>query len=132
MAYIIIVDDDEDFGSAVATMLRSAGYEVQSELSTKSAVVRMEQRQPDLLILDVMFPENSSAGFELARAMRHFHEELRNIPILMLTAVNTRFPLAFTANDIDDEWLPVSDFIEKPVDFDRLRNRVKALLAKAG
>ena len=128
MAYLMIIDDDEDFASAAAIMLRDVGHEVHVELETQSAVAQMQQRQPDLVILDVMFPENSSAGFELARGMRHYHEKLKTVPILMLTAVNTKFPLGFSANDIDEDWMPVSDFLEKPVDLDALRNRVAAIL----
>ncbi len=131
MSYLLIVDDDEDLASAAATMLRAAGHEVQIQLDTQSAIAQMERRRPDLVILDVMFPENSSAGFELARAMRHYHEKLKTVPILMLTAVNTKFPLGFGANDIDEDWLPVSDFLEKPVDLDVLRNRVANLLENA-
>ena len=132
MAYLLIADDDEDFASAAAMMLRAEGHEVHVELDTQSALAQMERRQPDLLILDVMFPENSSAGFELARAIRHYHEKLRSVPILMLTAVNAKFPLGFGANDIDDDWLPVSDFLGKPVDLDVLRNKVAKLLEKTG
>jgi hypothetical protein len=50
----------------------------------------------------------------------------------MLTAVNMKFPLGFSASDIDDYWLPVADFVEKPVDFDVLRARVAKLLEEAG
>ncbi len=131
MAFVIIVDDDEDFATATATILRDAGYEVHIELDTDTAMASMEARPPDLLILDVMFPEDSSAGFELARTMRGENEKLKDIPVLMLTAVNARFPLAFGRQDIDDAWLPVSDFLEKPVDFDVLKERVAALLKKA-
>ncbi len=130
MAYIMIVDDDEDFASAASTVLRDAGHEVQIELDTESATGSMEKRPPELVILDVMFPEDSSAGFELARTMRHYNEKLKGIPVLMLTAVNTKFPLGFGSRDIDDNWLPVSDFLEKPVDFDILRGKVDALLLK--
>ena len=128
MAYLMIVDDDEDFVAAASTVLRSAGHEVQIELDTGSATKSMRERQPDLVILDVMFPEDASAGFELARTMRHHDEELKGIPILMLTAVNAKFPLGFGPRDIDDTWLPISDFLEKPVDLDVLRDRVDALL----
>lgn len=131
MAYLMIVDDDEDFASAASTVLRNAGHEVQIELDTDSAAKSMENRQPDLVILDVMFPEDASAGFELARTMRHYNEKLKGIPILMLTAVNAKFPLGFGSRDIDDNWLPVSDFLEKPVDFDVLLNKTNALLDQA-
>lgn len=129
MAHLMIVDDDEDFASAAATVLRQAGHEVQVELETDNAIKRMVEAKPDLVILDVMFPEDSSAGFELARAMRHRNEELKNIPILMLTAVNAKFPLGFSSRDIDDTWLPIEDFLEKPVDFDVLTDKVASLLA---
>jgi len=130
MAYVMIVDDDEDFAAAASTVLRNAGHEVQIELDTESATKSMEKRPPELVILDVMFPEDASAGFELARTMRHYNEKLKDIPVLMLTAVNAKFPLGFGSRDIDDNWLPVSDFLEKPVDFDVLQGKVDALLQK--
>ena len=131
MAYVMIVDDDEDFARAVAKELRAGGHEVQIELDTSSAVASMESRRPDVVILDVMFPEDSSDGFNLARTMRHYNEKLKGIPVLMLTAVNAYFPMNFSSRDIDDQWLPVSDFLEKPVDFDVLRSKIDSLLLKS-
>ncbi len=131
MAFVTIVDDDEDFASAAATVLRNSGHEVQIELNPISAVANMERRRPDLVIMDVMFPEDSSAGFAMARAMRRSGSALANVPILLLTAINTRFPLGFSSNDIDNEWLPVSDFLEKPVNFGQLQGKVSALLQRA-
>ena len=130
MAYIMIVDDDEDFASAASTVLQNAGYEVRVELDTECAVKSMEKRAPELVILDVMFPEDASAGFELARTMRYNNEKLKDISVLMLTAVNEKFPLGFGSRDIDNNWLPVSDFLEKPVDFDVLQKKVEDLLLK--
>jgi len=127
MAYLLIVDDDEDFASTTATVLRKEGHEVQIELDTDDAAKSMENKLPDLVVLDVMFPEDASAGFEFARFMRH-QERLKSIPILMLTAINTKFPLGFGSKDIDDRWLPVTDFLEKPVDFDVLLHKVAQLL----
>ncbi len=129
MAYLLIVDDDEDFASTTATVLRKEGYDVQIELDIDNAVKSMENKPPDLAILDVMFPEDASAGFKLARFMRHENEKLKDIPIRMLTAINTKFPLGFGPKDIDDNWMPVTDFLEKPVDFDVLRDKVAKLLS---
>ena len=124
----MIVDDDDDFAVAAATVLRNSGYEIRVESDIPGAILSMKKKQPDLVILDVMFPESGEAGFELARKMKHFEETFKQIPILMLTAVNSKFPFGFSASDIDEKWLPVEDFLKKPVDFDILRNRVAALL----
>ena len=131
MAYILIVDDDEDFATASATVLRQAGHEVDIILDIDSARASMAERLPDLAVLDVMFPEDSSAGFELARTMHLEDERLKNVPILMLTAINASFPLGFSSEDIDDTWLPVSDFLEKPVEFEVLKQKVAELLQRA-
>ena len=90
----------------------------------------MLSRVPELIILDVMFPESESAGFDITRALRA-EEKLKALPILMLTAVNTKFPLGFSADDIDESWMPITDFLEKPVDFDVLKQRVEDALSKS-
>lgn len=130
MAYLMIIDDDEDFAYATATVLKDSGYEVQIKMNIQSAEKSMKMKQPDLVILDVMFPENGTAGFELARKIRHHDEKLKDIPILMLSAINTKFPLGFSSYDIDDNWLPIDDFIEKPVDFDELKEKITKLLSR--
>ena len=130
MAVLTIIDDDEDFAHAVATVLENSGHDVKVELSIKSAKRNLAVRFPDLIILDVMFPEDSSAGFEMARALRHFDEEFKEIPIIMLSAVNSKLPYGFSTRDIDNYWLPVDDFLEKPVDFNVLQKKVAELLKK--
>ena len=132
MAYLLIIDDDEDFASAVATALRKCGHEVAIELDPDSGLASMNARAPELIVLDVMFPEEASAGFELALAIRRRDDAIKDVPILLLTAVNSRFPLGFSTQDVDDEWLPVSDFLEKPVDLQLLPQRIDAMLQKAG
>ena len=128
MAYVMIVDDDQDFAETIALVIRKEGHEVQNKYDTESAFQSMQNKTPDLVLLDVMFPGDSSAGFELARTMRHENVKLKMVPILMLTAINAKFPLGFGPNDIDSEWMPVTDFLEKPVDFDVLRDKVAKLL----
>ena len=83
-------------------------------MDCEKAIDRIQERRPDAIVLDVMFPENDTAGFELARAIRRMFGEL---PILLLTAVNQSFPLGFSSTDLDPTWLPAVAFLEKPVDF---------------
>ena len=124
MGYILIVDDDTDFAGAVGTVLQSHGHETDSA----KAVGRIHQRRPDAIILDVMFPENDTAGFDLARAIRRTFGEL---PVFLLTAVNNTFPLGFGNKDLDPKWLPAVEFLEKPVDLNRLCERVEQVLAQS-
>lgn len=132
MAYLLIVDDDEDFANAAAAVLRKEGHDVHIELDTDDAMQSMEDKCPDLVILDVMFPEDASAGFDLARRIRHESEKLKDVPVLMLTAINARFPLGFGPQDIDDGWMPVTGFLEKPIDLEILKQRVAKLLEGTG
>ncbi len=132
MAYVLVVDDDEDMASAVAAILRNDGHDVGIELDHTKAVTCMEQRRPDLVILDVMFPNDKTAGFTLARKIRLSNERLKDILIIMLTAVNEEYAgFHFSNRDIDDHWLPVAEFLNKPVDPFVLREKVAAILNTA-
>ena len=130
MAYVMVVDDDEDFATAVATVLRAAGHEVSTLHDPEAALSAMNERTPEVVVLDVMFPESVSGGFDVARLMAKPNSHLNGVPILMLTAVNSRFPLGFSSRDIDSDWLPVADFVEKPLDLATLPDRVNALLTR--
>ena len=127
MADIMVVDDDVDLTEATKLALEANGHAVRVELDVASAKQAMLADVPELVILDVMFPEDSAAGFSLARDM-HSDEKLTAVPILMLTAINAEIPLGFSADDIDETWMPVKSFLEKPVDFATLLTKVDEML----
>ena len=130
MAYVMVVDDNEDLAEAAAFALREEGHEVLAKLDTAAALAEMQRRPPDLVILDVMFPGDDFAGFDLARAMCK-SPGLKRIPILMLTGVNQELGLRFSTYDIDNSFMPVTDFLEKPLDFGMLAGKVKSILQAA-
>jgi two-component system OmpR family response regulator len=130
MAYVIIVDDDEEFSAAAAVILRGEGHEVVTQSDTSAALTAMQRRPPDLVILDVMFPEDDFAGFELARAICK-SRELGRIPILMLTGVNEKLGMGLSTLDTDNSFLPVTHFLEKPVELDDLVSKARSLLQAA-
>jgi DNA-binding response OmpR family regulator len=125
MAYVMVVDDDPDFSGAISTVLKSEGHEVAVESDPQKVPALIQDRRPDAIILDVMFPESDTAGFELARSLRRTFGPL---PVLLLTAVNQRFPLGFSTRDLDEDWLPAVEFMEKPIDFKQLSAKVNAVL----
>ena len=129
MPYILIIDDDADVCRALTIVLDKEGYEVDTEMDLAKAPIKIKERCPDLIILDVMFPGNASGGFELAQNLRK-DTAYKDLPILMLTAINQHFSFNFAEKDIDDTYMPVNDFIEKPANFDLLREKVAALLNK--
>jgi DNA-binding response OmpR family regulator len=127
MANIMIIDDDTELAEDLSLFLRKEGHTVEAKDATEGAVDELVANSPDLLILDVMFPENPAGGFDLAREIR-MREEISGLPIILLTSVNQEFPMDFSADDIDAEWMPVQEFIEKPVDFTTLNDKVGKLL----
>ncbi len=129
MARIMIIDDDVALSTSLAAALQKAGHEVRTLDTTGNAVPALVQDKPDLLILDVMFPDNPVAGFDLARQIRATRE-IKKLPIILLTGVNQEFPMSFSAADIDPAWMPVQEFMEKPVKRTHLVRKVAEMLAK--
>ncbi|MBT3275162.1 MAG: response regulator transcription factor [Spirochaetales bacterium] len=127
MNKILLVDDDVELAAGLASVLSSEGYEVETRETLDDARQALFGDPPDLLVLDVMFPENPAGGFDLARELRT-NEKTKKLPVILLTAVNQELPMDFSAADIDDEWMPVQDFLEKPPAFPELIAKVKKLL----
>ena len=63
-----------------------------------------------------MLPGDSGAGFDLARALKS-DERTSRVPIIMLSAVNQAgiYVGSFSNRDRDPGWLPVQEFMEKPI-----------------
>lgn len=131
MARIKIIDDDVELSEMLSLCLKKEGHTVSSRDDIDGAVEDLVQDKPDLLILDVMFPENPAAGFDLARKIRQTRE-IHDLPIILLTGINQEFPMGFSADDIHQDWMPVHDFVEKPVDTKQLLKKLRKLLQKSG
>jgi CheY-like chemotaxis protein len=126
---VYIVDDEPSIVESVTMVLESKGYVVGSQNDDKDVVDNVLAFDADLVILDVMMPEDSAAGFKMARALKD-DERTRDLPRIMLTAVNEAgiYVGKFSDKDKDDAWLPVQAFIDKPVDPETLLDRVAKLL----
>jgi DNA-binding response OmpR family regulator len=131
MAYILLVDDDKDLVEETAEELRKSGYEANFCLSTEKALELVNERAPDLMVLDIMFPESELAGFNFVHQLVAEFKGREKFPILMLSAINNYFNPGFSARDIDAQWMPVTDFLEKPVAIATLKRKIEELLEKA-
>jgi CheY-like chemotaxis protein len=129
MAKILIVDDEQDIIDNLSMILEAHGYEVASRLDTEGLTDAVKEISPDLIILDVVFPENPKAGFEAARLL-HKDPVVAAIPVMLLSAVNDKSDLAFGFSDADisDDFMPVEAFVEKPIEPEVLLQKVEALL----
>jgi CheY-like chemotaxis protein len=123
MPKILVIEDDADMFEALRMPLEANGYEL---IAASTGEV-----EPDLIILDVMM-ETTTAGFQVSLQLRSpdpksEYAAYRNIPILMLTAIHDTTSLRFGP---DEAYLPVDDFVDKPIDPDVLLEKVAALIAE--
>ncbi|AFZ57362.1 hybrid sensor histidine kinase/response regulator [Anabaena cylindrica FACHB-243] len=115
---ILAVDDTRDNLILVQTILESEGYEIDLVSDGATALQKILQSPPDLILLDVMMP--GMDGYEVTRRIRH-HADLSYIPILLITA----FHESSVVEGLD---AGADDFIRKPFDTDELLARVRSLL----
>ena len=129
MKRIYIIDDDRDIVDSLSIVLKKNGYEVGYQYNEENVEKNISAFKPDLIILDVMFPEDSSGGFNIARIIKN-NAELVKVPIIMLSAVNDKgiYVGKFTNRDIDDSFLPVNMFLDKPVNPKTLVEKIKSIL----
>ena len=120
-ATIMMVDDEPTTMEVMQSYLEDAGYQrfVLVEDSTQ-AMATIEERRPDILLLDLMMPEVT--GFEILQQVRA-HSRLSHLPVIILTSSSD----AATKLQALDQG--ATDFLAKPVDPSELTLRVRNTLA---
>ena len=129
MPKILVIEDDLDMVTAIRMPLEANGYEVFHAATGEEGLQKVKEVEPDLIILDVMM-ETTTAGFQVSLQLRNpapdsEYAAYREVPILMLTAIHTTTSLRFGP---DEAYLPVDDFVDKPIDPDVLLEKVQALI----
>ncbi len=107
MKRILIIDDDHDILETTGALLQAEGYEIHSADTVESGLELIAQIRPDLILLDIMFPEKKTKGFDAATQIKKRHPRL---PIFALTAINREYAFDFTKEDIKAD-----EFLNKPV-----------------
>ena len=119
---ILVVDDEPDIIEFIKYNLEKEGYTVFTAFDGVQAIAEAENRQPDLIMLDIMMPEMD--GVEVCRTLRS-KPEFADTTIAFLTARNEDFT-QIAALDVGGD-----DFINKPIRPGVLVSRIKALLRRA-
>src|SRR5690606_29777934 len=115
-ATILVVDDDPDAVEIAESDLSAQGYEVHTAYGGQEALAKLEEVQPDAVLLDVMMPEMD--GWEVSRAIKN-HPRFRDVRVIMFTA----------RGDFTDKQEGLrsgaDDYIVKPVRLDDLGQTVE-------
>jgi DNA-binding response OmpR family regulator len=113
---ILVVDDNRDNVEILSTFLESRGYRVSSAEDGKSALAKLEEVNPDLVLLDVMMP--GMDGWQVCRTIKR-HPEYGSTRVVMVTA----------KGGFEDKFegmrCGADDYIVKPVDLAELAAKVE-------
>ena len=122
--YVLVVDDDPDLVETLAMMLESKGCEVGRAYDGIEGEESIQERRPDVVILDIMMPRKD--GYVLCGEMKA-NEATRDIPVILLTAVGEAVP-STTYTHADGMSTEADEYIPKPVDTETLWKAITDLL----
>jgi DNA-binding response OmpR family regulator len=115
---VLVVDDDPDIVDAVGEALEHDGYLVETATDGATALKRVLEAPPDLIVLDVRMPNLNGWEFcEIVRRQSH----TRDVPVLFLTACSE------VRDQITAMQVGGSDHLAKPFRLDVLREKVRSL-----
>ena len=115
---ILVVDDEKPISDIIKFNLIKEGFDVETAYDGEEAVEKVEEYNPDLLILDLMLPKKD--GLEVAREVRQTHD----MPIIMVTAKGGEIDKVLGLE------MGADDYVTKPFSNRELVARVKANLRR--
>lgn len=121
MSLIYIVEDDSNIREIETIALKNSGYTVQAFETAKEFYRKVEDKVPDLVLLDVMLPDES--GYDIVKKIRKT-PTTKKLPVIMVTAKTQEIDMIKGLDDGAD------DYIKKPFSIMELISRVKALLRR--
>ena len=119
--YVLVVEDEDALATLLQYNLDKEGYEVALAQDGEEALMMVDERLPDLVVLDWMLPKVS--GIEVCRRLRS-RSETRNIPIILLTA---RGEETDRIRGLDTG---ADDYVVKPFSMSELTARIRAVLRR--
>jgi len=119
VARVLVVDDEPALRDSLDRALRAEGYAVDTAPDGATALERLAEREPDVVVLDVLMP--GLDGLETARRMRASGSR---VPVLMLTA---RDAIGDRVAGLD---AGADDYVVKPFALEELLARLRALLRR--
>ena len=121
MDRIYIVEDDINIREIESYALKNSGYDIEEFESGKEFFKRLEEQKPELILLDIMLPDED--GLDILKRLRS-RGDTRKLPILMVTAKSTELD---KVRGLD---MGADDYLAKPFGVMELVSRIKALLRR--
>jgi DNA-binding response OmpR family regulator len=121
MRRILAVDDDNDILEVLQFILEDSGYEVETLSDGRKLMDVIQDRHPDLILLDIML--GNMDGRELCKAIK-LSLKTTDIPVILISASHN------IAAPLNQGGAP-NDFIAKPFDINHLLNKIKTHLEAA-
>jgi two-component system phosphate regulon response regulator PhoB len=119
--HVLVVEDEDSLATLLQYNLQKEGYDVSLAGDGEEALLMVEERLPDLIVLDWMLPKVS--GIEVCRRLRQ-RNETRNVPVVMLTA---RGEESDRVRGLDTG---ADDYVVKPFSMTELGARIRAVLRR--
>ncbi len=119
---IYLLEDDATIQNFVLYTLQNTGYEAEGFERPSDFWNRIEKKLPDLLLLDIMLPEED--GIEILKKLRA-DKRTQKLPIILLTAKSTEYDKVIGLDSGAD------DYVAKPFSMMELMSRIKALLRRS-
>ena len=127
MSKILVIDDDQDFLTAMRLVLEAHDFEVETSTTPEEGISKVETARPDLVLLDVIMSTGYD-GFEVARVIRE-EKNLKELPIVILSNVHStkQVPYRFAP---DEDYLPIDVFLDKPSELEDVVDTIQDVLGK--
>jgi signal transduction histidine kinase len=116
---LLIVDDDPIARDTLEALLFRENYDLVLIESGQQALARLDELDPDIILLDVMMPGMN--GFEVCQHIKA-HEQWRHIPVILITALDS------PADMVQGFESGADDFLHKPVNVLELKARLRSML----
>ena len=120
--WIYYVEDDTSIREMVLYALKTAEFQVMGFENAASFYKRMKEQQPDLILLDIMLPDED--GVSILKKLKS-RPDTENIPVIMMTAKSSEYDKVLGLDSGAD------DYITKPFGVMELISRVKAVIRRS-
>ncbi len=117
---VLAIDDDNAITELLAMLLRTHGYEVLTANSGEEGIKLLQEKSPDVIVLDLMMP--GMDGWQVCKQVRTFS----NIPIIILSALDDP---AMIASALD---AGADDYLVKPISSNILVAHLNRLIRRTG